>query len=157
MNSIFTKVAGFAAAVALMATPAWAAQPEDNPGNHDHPNSDNHPSHSNRGGNHDSTPGPRAGMPEKAKAYGRYCKGQSKKRSDAAPGTKGTPFSQCVRAMAHVANDENENPKKACKALSKKRRDAAPGTKGTPFSQCIHAANELRRDQREQEAEESGQ
>jgi hypothetical protein len=49
----------------------------------------------------DST-GP-ASLPDQAKAYGHSCKGESKKRSDAAPGTKGTPFSQCVKSMAQAA------------------------------------------------------
>ena len=162
MKSIFTKVAGLAAAAALMAAPAWADAPSPNPGD----DNSNAPAHSNRGGNPEF-PGPKAPKSEQRKAYGKYCQDQSKKRSDAAPGTKGTPFSQCVRAMAKMAKAEKEkqdgsedgddgssmNPKKACHALSKKRRDAAPGTKGTPFSQCVHAANQLRKDMREQEEE----
>src|SRR5258705_6133378 len=49
------------------------------------------------------TPGPGASLPEKAKAYGNYCQGQSKKH---VAGQKGTPFSQCVTAMAKAANNE---------------------------------------------------
>jgi hypothetical protein len=46
------------------------------------------------------------------------CQDQSKKRSDAAEGTKGTPFSQCVRAMAKLAKGTSDSPRKACKDLS---------------------------------------
>ena len=48
-----------------------------------------------------ATTGPTS-LPDQAKAYGQRCKGESKKRSDAAPGTKGTPFSQCVKAAAQA-------------------------------------------------------
>jgi hypothetical protein len=48
-------------------------------------------------------------LPPQAKAYGRSCQGQSKKRSDAAPGTKGTPFSQCVKALAQANREDQEN------------------------------------------------
>jgi hypothetical protein len=81
-------------------------------------------------------------------AYGRYCKTQSRKRSDAAEGTKGTPFSQCVTAMAKLANDRTDSPRAACKQLSKKRSDATEGTKGTPFSQCVAGGAKLLREQR---------
>ncbi len=103
MNSIFTKVAGLAAAAALMAAPAWADAPSPNPGDQ-HSNA---PAHSNRGGN-DSHPGPNAPRSQKAKAYGKYCQNQSKKRSDAAPGTKGTPFSQCIHAANQLRKDMKE-------------------------------------------------
>src|SRR6476659_7462377 len=48
--------------------------------------------------------------PAKTKAYGHYCQGQSKKH---VKGTKGTPFSQCVTAMAKVAHSQ-ATPKQAC-------------------------------------------
>src|SRR5206468_860303 len=103
---MYTKSAGIAAAVALFATPAWAAD-----GSAATPNS-------NAAANQQSaTPGPHAGLPAKAKAYGRYCKTQSKKRADSAPGTTGTPFSQCVTAMAKLANGQTSSPREACKAL----------------------------------------
>lgn len=85
------------------------------------------------------TPGPKAGLPEKAKAYGRYCKGQSHKHVQ---GEKGTPFSQCVTAMAKAANNEKLSPGQACKGMSKKH---VKGEKGTPFSRCVTAAAKLRR------------
>jgi hypothetical protein len=84
------------------------------------------------------TPGPKAGLPAKAKAYGRYCKGESKKH---VKGEKGTPFSQCVTAMAKVAHNDNLNPRRACKDESRKH---VKGEKGTPFSRCVSAAAKLR-------------
>lgn len=49
------------------------------------------------------TPGPGASLPEKAKAYGVYCKGESRKH---VKGEKGTEFSRCVKAAAQVRKDE---------------------------------------------------
>ena len=94
-----------------------------------------------------ATPGPKAGLPAKAKAYGRRCQDQSKKRSDAAEGTKGTPFSQCVTAMAKLASGASDAPRKACKQLSKKH---TKGEKGTPFSRCVVEGAKLLREQRAQ-------
>jgi hypothetical protein len=91
----------------------------------------------------DPTPGPKDGLPAQAKAYGRYCQGESKKH---VKGEKGTPFSQCVKAMAKAANNDALNPRKACKGLSKKH---VKGEKGTPFSRCVKAAAQLRKDQEE--------
>jgi hypothetical protein len=83
------------------------------------------------------TPGPKAGLPSKAKAYGRYCRNQSKKH---VAGTKGTPFSRCVTAMAKLATGESKSPARACKTLSKKH---VAGTKGTPYSRCVTAGAKL--------------
>lgn len=88
------------------------------------------------------TPPPGAGLPEKAKAYGVYCQGQSKKH---VAGQKGTPFSQCVTAMAKAANDDKLSPGQACKGMSRKH---VKGEKGTPFSRCVKAAAKLRRAQK---------
>lgn len=71
---------------------------------------------------------------EKKKGYGVLCKGQSKKH---VKGQKGTPFSQCVRALAKVDAGETTSPKKACKDLSKKR---AEGQKRSPYQLCKKAA-----------------
>lgn len=79
--------------------------------------------------------GPKAGS--KAKAYGFYCQGQSKKH---VRGTKGTPFSQCVHAMKALDKGDTASPKKACKSLSKKH---VAGTKGTPFSRCVSGGEQL--------------
>jgi hypothetical protein len=85
-------------------------------------------------------PGPEASLPAKAKAYGRYCKGQSKKHVQ---GQEGTPFSQCVTAMAKLANGQVGSPKQACKALSKRH---VAGEPGTPFSRCVKGAKKLLED-----------
>lgn len=77
----------------------------------------------------------------KGKAYGYYCKGQSKKH---VKGQKGTAFSRCVKAMARADKNDNLHPKKACKALSKKH---VKGQKGTPFSRCVKGVNQLRREE----------
>lgn len=87
------------------------------------------------------TPGPGAGLPEKAKAYGVYCQGQSKKH---VKGQKGTPFSQCVNAMAKAANNDELTPRQACQGMSRKH---VKGEKGTPFSRCVKAAAKLRQAQ----------
>ncbi len=89
------------------------------------------------------TPGPKAGLPAKAKAYGRYCQGESKKH---VKGEKGTAFSRCVTNMAQGATNENMPPGRVCQGESKKH---VKGEKGTAFSRCVHGVNELRKDQQE--------
>ena len=74
-----------------------------------------------------------------AKAYGHYCQDQSKKH---VAGQKGTPFSQCVTAMAKAAH--GQSGKSACGTLSKKH---VAGEKGTPYSRCVTAAAQLHKDQ----------
>jgi hypothetical protein len=130
------KIAMVLGALALATAPAMAlaGQPT-NPG------------HGNGHGNGpqytpaDETPGPDAPQQEKAKAYGVYCQDQSKKH---VAGEKGTPFSQCVTAMAKAANNEKLAPGKACKGMSHKH---VKGEKGTPFSRCVNAAAKLRKAQ----------
>jgi len=85
-------------------------------------------------------PGPDAPLSAKAKAYGRYCQDQSKNHVQ---GEKGTPFSQCVTAMAKLATGKTASPKEACKALSKEH---VTGEKGTPFSRCVKGAKKLAED-----------
>jgi hypothetical protein len=89
------------------------------------------------GHSHSSTPGPSASMPAKAKAYGKLCQNESKKHI---AGQHGTPFSQCVTAMAKLATGKADSPGQACKGLSKTH---VAGMKGTPFSQCVVAAAHL--------------
>ncbi len=89
------------------------------------------------------TPGPKAGLPAKAKAYGRYCKGKSKEH---VKGEKGTEFSRCVNAMAKAATNEKMPPGRVCKNESRKH---VKGEKGTPFSRCVKAVAKLRHDQEE--------
>jgi hypothetical protein len=83
-------------------------------------------------------PGPDAPKAKKAKAYGKYCKGESKKHDD---GQKGTAFSRCVTAMAKLGSGKTSNPARACKGLSKKH---VKGEKGTAYSRCVRAAAKLR-------------
>jgi hypothetical protein len=85
-----------------------------------------------------STPGPHATLPAKAKAYGVFCNKESKKH---VAGQQGTPFSQCVTALAKLATNVTSNPAKACATESKKH---VAGQKGTPFSQCVSAAAKLK-------------
>ncbi|HYQ78212.1 MAG TPA: hypothetical protein VEP91_03780 [Solirubrobacterales bacterium] len=75
------------------------------------------------------------------KAYGYYCRGQSKKH---VKGEKGTAFSRCVKAMAQADKNEDVSAKKACKTLSKKH---VKGVKGTPFSKCVKGVNQMRREE----------
>jgi hypothetical protein len=133
-----SNLAALAALLALAAVPAFAVPPTDNPGAGHRP-SETPPA--NQGTEHKpATPGPKADLPAKAKAYGRHCQDQSKKRSEAAEGTKGTPFSQCVTAMAKLAKGTTDSPRQACKDLSKKH---TKGEKGTPFSRCVVAGAKL--------------
>jgi hypothetical protein len=85
-----------------------------------------------------STPGPQATPPAKAKAYGVYCSKESKQHVS---GQQGTPFSQCVTAMAKLASSQTSNPARACAKESKKH---VLGQHGTPFSQCVSAAAKLK-------------
>jgi hypothetical protein len=130
-----SKITILAGALALSAAPALADQPT-TPGNQG-------TSHVNQGKSHfpKTTPSASASLPAKAKAYGFYCKGESKKHVD---GQKGTPFSQCVTGMAKLANGSSDNPHAACVGESKKHVD---GQKGTPYSQCVSAAAKLQHDQ----------
>jgi hypothetical protein len=149
------KLLRFGVVVALLgmaATPAFAAgPPSDTPNRDDNPGATHRPSDTppaNQGTERKpATPGPKAGLPAKARAYGRRCDDQSKKRSDAAEGTKGTPFSQCVTAMAKLATGTSSSPRAACKQLSKKHEK---GEKGTPFSRCVVEGAKLLREQKAQ-------
>ncbi len=98
-----------------------------------------------------TTPGPNASASAKANAYGKYCASLSKKH---VAGQKGTPFSQCVTAMAKLAKAAKAaeaakaagapvtkpSPAKACAGISKKH---VAGSKGTPYSRCVSAAAKL--------------
>ena len=130
-----TKLALVTATLALSAAPALATQPDGVPPVNQ--GTAHNPGHN---GN-DNTPGPKASLPVKAKAYGHYCQGESKKHVD---GQKGTPFSQCVTAMAKLSNGSSDNPAKVCQAESKEH---VKGEKGTPFSRCVSAAAKLQSDQ----------
>jgi hypothetical protein len=141
-------IAGLVGVLALSASPAFAlnGNAPDNSGTSHAPSSTpaGPPATtppSNQGTAHKSaTPGPKASLPSKAKAYGKYCQTESKKH---VAGTPGTPFSKCVTAMAKVANGK-ANPTTACKTESKKH---VAGTPGTPFSKCVSGAAKLLDDQ----------
>jgi hypothetical protein len=77
-----------------------------------------------------------SGKPQ-GRAYGFYCQSQSRQH---VAGQKGTPFSQCVTAMAKLASGKTDSPRKACAAMSKKHVN---GQKGTPYSQCVTAGAKL--------------
>lgn len=115
------KVASTLAVLALGLVPATgvAAGPNYAPEHPDHPA-------------HPATP--------KGKAYGFYCKGQSKEHVEGVPGTD---FSKCVKSLARAGRNESLDPKKACKALSRKH---VKGEKGTAFSRCVQGVNRMRRE-----------
>jgi hypothetical protein len=128
MNST-AKLVILTTVVACVGSPvaASAGNPRSNPG------MDNAAKHQPSS----SPPGPNASLPAKAKAYGRYCQNQSKTH---VAGQKGTPFSQCVTAMAKLATDKASSPTSACSAMSKKH---VAGERGTPFSRCVVAGAKL--------------
>lgn len=123
-----TRIAALTATAALLLTPAaaLAGGPEYAP---EHPTHPTHP-----------TPGPKASLPEKAKAYGVYCRGFSKKHVS---GQKGTPFSNCVTAMAKAATAPSTTAKAACKGFPKTH---VKGQKGTEFSRCVVAAAQAKKE-----------
>jgi hypothetical protein len=90
------------------------------------------------------TYGPVYAPPPHAKAYGFYCKGQSKKH---VKGEQGTAFSRCVKAMAQAARHEHMAPGRACKAESKEH---VKGQQGTSFSRCVKGVAQLRKDLQEE-------
>jgi hypothetical protein len=129
-----TRFAMLAGTLVLALAPATALAQgvEYAPAHPDHPTHPAHPPH--------PTPGPKAPLPEKAKAYGVYCKSFSKKH---VKGEKGTPFSQCVTAMAKAVTGAGTTPRKACQGFSKRH---VAGEKGTPFARCVVAAAQARKD-----------
>jgi hypothetical protein len=78
-----------------------------------------------------------AGQPSKAKAYGKFCQGESRQH---VAGTPGTPFSKCVTDMAKLANGSSKKPAEACRNESKKH---IVGQRGTPYSVCVSGAKKL--------------
>lgn len=72
-----------------------------------------------------------------ARAYGKHCQNQSKKR---VAGSRQTSFSRCVAAMGRLARAQSRSPRTACAALSRKR---APGARPSPFQSCVAAGSKL--------------
>jgi hypothetical protein len=87
---------------------------------------------------HNKTSGSTTTPSSNTRAYGRYCRAESKKH---VAGQKGTPFSNCVKDMAQVAKSAKTNPHTVCANESKKH---VAGQKGTPYSDCVTAAAKLR-------------
>ena len=100
-----TKVAAVTAALALSATPAVAiaAQPPTVPGAAKRATTPAGVQTPAAG--KPTPPGPKAGLPAKAKAYGRRCQTESKKH---VKGEKGTPFSRCVVAGAKLRREQRQ-------------------------------------------------
>jgi hypothetical protein len=83
------------------------------------------------------------GAEPKGKAHGVRCKGLSKKH---VKGQKGTPFSQCVKAMAQLAKKKNApTAQEACKSQAKKKRK---GQKKTDYARCVSAGKGLLADKK---------
>jgi hypothetical protein len=143
---IASLIAATTATAALLVGPGLAAgdPPVGSPSG-DHAAAGNHPAAPAATGagaqQTPTTPGPSASASAKANAYGKHCQRESKKH---VAGQKGTPFSQCVTALAKLASGQTDSPKVACRTLSKKH---VAGQKGTPFSQCVSAAAKLKSDQ----------
>lgn len=76
-----------------------------------------------------------------AHAPGYYCRAESKKH---VAGQKGTPFSQCVTAMAKLQNGDTASATDACKPLSRKH---VKGMKRTPYATCVAGGRRLLLDQ----------
>lgn len=72
-----------------------------------------------------------------ARAFGKHCQGQSKKR---AQGASNTSFSKCVTAMSRLASARSRAPHVACATLSRKR---ATGARTSPFQKCVAAGRRL--------------
>jgi hypothetical protein len=139
-----TKFAIVIGVLALSAAPALATTGNGNvPDNQGTSHMPDTTGNGNANGNQgtDETPPPSASPNAKAKAYGKFCQGESKKH---VAGTPGTPFSKCVTDMAKLANGSASNPTSACKNESKKH---VKGEKGTPFSRCVSGAAKLLKEQ----------
>src|SRR5438128_957688 len=104
-----TWVASAAAITSLLATPALAMslKAPAHPGK---------PGVTANGPSRAKGPSGAAGPAASGKAYGYYCQNQTKTHL---AGQKGTPFSQCVTAMAKLANGKASSPQVACAGMSK--------------------------------------
>jgi hypothetical protein len=142
---MFKKYAQLLAVLAVTAAVpavAIAGPPSGTPGGHK-PALTSDPSSATPSTDTPSSGTPASPTPAKGKGHGKACQGQSKKH---VAGQKGTPFSQCVQALAKIANGTASTPKAACKGLSKKH---VAGQKGTPYSQCIVAAAQALKDKQD--------
>jgi hypothetical protein len=138
MNHKLSRIAALGSIVALgaLGAPALATPPAGSPSASHKPA---------------TTPGPSAGAGAKAHAYGKYCATVSKKHI---AGQKGTPFSQCVTAMAKAAQAAKAaeaakaagttattpSPAKSCAGVTKKK--VGDETKSA-YSKCVSGAAKL--------------
>jgi hypothetical protein len=90
-------------------------------------------------GNPGGHPNQPSNHPSNAKAYGKFCQGESKTH---VAGTPGTPFSKCVTDMAKLASGSVTNPARACANESKQH---VAGQRGTPYSVCVSGAKKLQK------------
>lgn len=72
-----------------------------------------------------------------ARAFGKHCQAQSKKR---VAGSKGTPFSKCVTAMSRLARARSRSPQIACATLTRKRTGRS---RTSPFDRCVRSGRAL--------------
>ena len=116
-----TKIAALTAALVLTVTPALAQVGVPAPVERPQP--------------------PTTDVKHSGKAYGRYCKGQSRKH---VKGQKGTAFSRCVKAMARLDKDQRASVRAACKGLEGREKRG-----------CKKAARKLEK-AKEKAAEDAG-
>ena len=84
-------------------------------------------------------PGPSASTRAKAKAYGKYCRSESKSR---VKGLKSTPYGECLNAMARLATHKTRSAGRACAAEPKRH---VKGMKSTPYAVCVAGGKKLLR------------
>jgi len=87
--------------------------------------------------------GPKASLPAKAHAYGVFCNKSSKKQRCR---PERHSFSQCVTAMAKLANGSTKDPAKACATSSKKHVAGQKGDALQPV--CLGGGQAQSRDQK---------
>jgi len=138
MNHKLSRIAALGSIVAIgaLGAPALATPPAGSPSATHRPA---------------TTPGPNASAGAKAHAYGKLCATVSKKHI---AGQKGTPFSQCVTAMAKAAKAAKAaeaakaagtavttpSPAKSCAGVTKKK---GVNEKKSAYSKCVVAAAKL--------------
>jgi len=96
------KIAVILGALALAAAPAMALAAPSTTGQEHGNGNGNGPKYQPE---KPETPGPKDPLPEQAKAYGGYCKNESRKH---VKGEKGTAFSRCVTAAAKLRQDQQD-------------------------------------------------
>jgi hypothetical protein len=90
--------------------------------------------------------GPQYTPAPQGKAYGYYCRDESKQQSSDESGQGGSDFSRCVRALAQAGKDDSTNGREACNDLSKRHVE---GEQGTAFSRCVRDVAQMRQDEQQ--------